>query len=245
MPHKAPTTSRQTATRMMLGGKKSDLAYGALKRAIMLREIEPGQQIREQTVAAEFQCSQSTVREALINLAKDGLVNRTGYHGTHITDTSLEEAAALVRVRLSIERSVAAQLHARGCPDLKQVHGILTAMDDTHAAGDLYQCSELDREFHAQLAIIAGMGQLAPVLQRCALHIHRFTLGSVEVPRHFFQETGVGEEHRELLKTLCKGTPQQCENAFPQHLASVLQRWAPSLYHAVGSEQFQTQESIG
>jgi len=239
MPFKAPNKSAEAVPPIMLGGKKSDLAYGALKRAIMLRKFEPGQQIREQTIAAEFQCSQSTVREALINLSKDGLVNRTGYHGTHVTDTSLEEATALVRVRLSIERSVAAQLHRRGSLDLVQVNGILTAMDETHAAGDLYQCSELDREFHAQLAIIAGMGQLAPVLQRCALHIHRFTLGSVEVPRHFFQESGVGEEHRELLKTLCEGTPDQCENALPQHLASVLQRWAPSLYHAVGADQFQ------
>ena len=238
MPFKAPNKSTAAAPPIMLGGKKSDLAYGALKRAIMLREFEPGQQIREQSVAAKFHCSQSTVREALINLSKDGLVNRTGYHGTHVTDTTLEEATALVRVRLSIERSVAAQLHARGPLELAPVNAILTAMDETHAAGDLYQCSELDREFHAQLAIIAGMGQLAPLLQRCALHIHRFTLGSVEVPRHFFQESGIGEEHRALLKALCEGTPEQCENALSQHLASVLQRWAPSLYLAVGAEQF-------
>ncbi len=122
MPFKAPNKSTDAAPPVMLGGKKSDLAYGALKRAIMLREFEPGQQIREQSVAAKFHCSQSTVREALINLSKDGLVNRTGYHGTHVTDTTLEEATALVRVRLSIERSVAAQLHARGPLELAPVN---------------------------------------------------------------------------------------------------------------------------
>ncbi len=50
---------------LKLGGKKSDLAYDALKRAIVLRQYEPGLQIMEQAVASEFQCSQSTVREAL------------------------------------------------------------------------------------------------------------------------------------------------------------------------------------
>jgi DNA-binding GntR family transcriptional regulator len=218
-----------------LGGKKSDLAYAALKRAIVLRQYKPGQQIREQAIASEFQCSQSTVREALIHLSKDGLVKRTGYHGTHVTDTTLEEATALVRVRLTIERCVAAQLHAL---DPALVTGILSAMDTAHNSGELFHCSELDRDFHAQLAIMAGMEQLAPVLQRCALHIHRFTLGSVEVPRHFFQEARVGDEHRALYQSLFQGNAQQSESAIRQHLAQVLQRWAPSLHAAVGADQF-------
>jgi DNA-binding GntR family transcriptional regulator len=222
-----------------LGGKKADIAYDALKRSIMLRNYPPGKQIREQAVAADFQCSQSTVREALINLAKDGLVERTGYHGTYVTDTTLEEAAALVRVRLTIERSVAAQLHRRhDSIDRNAIESIAFRMDAAHASGDLFECSELDREFHATLATIAGMKQLSPILKRCALHIHRFTLGSVEVPRDFFQESGVGEEHRELLRQLCDGTSTQAEQALTQHLASVLQRWAPSLYTAVGADQF-------
>ncbi len=222
-----------------LGGKKSDLAYDALKRAIVLRQYQPGQKIREQSIAGEFQCSQSTVREALINLSQDGLVTRSGYHGTYITDTTLEEAAVFVQVRLTIERSVAAQLHTRRKTlDTTPVNEILTAMDETHAAGDLFQCSELDRRFHAQLAIMADMEQLAPVLQRCALHIHRFTLGNVEVPRDFFQEAGVGDEHRSLLQSLCKGTAKQSQKAMSQHLGQVLQHWAPSLYSAVGANAF-------
>lgn len=222
-----------------LGGKKSDLAYDALKRAIVLRQYQPGQQIREQIIANEFQCSQSTVREALINLSQDGLVRRTGYHGTYVTDTTLEEATVFVQVRLTIERSVAAQLRARRRTlDTTPVDEILIAMDETHAADDLFQCSELDRRFHAQLTVMAGMEQLAPVLQRCALHIHRFTLGSVEVPRHFFQEAGIGDEHRSLLQLLCKGTAKQSANAMSGHLSHVLQRWAPSLYTAVGPSAF-------
>lgn len=239
MPLEASKMITASEKPIKLGGKKSDLAYYALKRAIVLRQYEPGQQIREQTLATEFQCSQSTVREALINLSKDGLVKRTGYHGTHVTHTTLEEAAALVRVRLTIERSVAAQLHARrNTLDPTPVNEILTAMDTAQASGDLFQSAELDRNFHAQLAIMAGMEQLAPILQRCALHIHRFTVGTVEVSRTFFQEAGVGKEHSELFQLLCQDTAQQSDSALAQHLAQVLQRWAPSLYAAVGADQF-------
>jgi GntR family transcriptional regulator, rspAB operon transcriptional repressor len=235
----ASTNLDNGARSIRLSGKKSELAYSALKRAIVLRQYEPGQTIREQVVAAEFQCSQGTVREALINLSKDGLVKRTGYHGTHVTDTTLEEATVLVRIRLAIERSVAVQLHARHHHvDRTAIDHILNAMDASHAEGDLFQSSELDRDFHEQLAIMAGMEQLAPIIKRCALHIHRFTLGSVEVPRNFFQEAGVGEEHRQLYQSLCGSSASQAESAIVQHLGHVLQRWSPSLYAAVGADAF-------
>lgn len=238
MPTDASASPFDHSPRVKLSGKKSDLAYFALKQAIMLREYQPGQQIREQTIAADFQCSQSTVREALIHLVKDGLVKRSGYQGTHITDTSVEEATALVHIRLSVERSLAAQLYRLKDADLTLFESLFKKMDESHEANDIFRCSELDREFHAQLAVVAGMEQLAPILKRCALHIHRYTLGNVEVPRDFIQEAGVGDEHRVLLQTLCEGTPELREAALSQHLASVLQRWAPLLYDAVGDEQF-------
>ncbi len=239
MPPQTPQVSIVSPPPIRLGGKKADQAYDALKRAIMLRHYKPRQQLREQTIAREFQCSQSTVREALINLEKDGLVRRTGYHGTHVTETSLEEAAVFVRLRLTIERNVATRLNQRGeAIDSEPVEPILMAMDAAHTSKDLFQNSEVDREFHAQLANMADMELLSPVLKRCALHIHRFTLSSLEVPRDFFQESGSGEEHRQLFADLHAGSAQYAERAITQHLASVLQRWSPSLYTTVGADQF-------
>ncbi len=216
-----------------IGGRKADRAYEYLKRAILLRRLEPDQQLLEQTLAGEFACSQGTVREALLRLGEDGLVERRGYQGTFVTGTSLAEAAEMVRVRLSIERSVARSLAETGVEhDKAAIEAILAAMDTAHAAGDLYLCSQLDRQFHARLATSAGMGLLAPILRRCALHIHRFTLGGLEVPREFFQESGIGDEHRELLAELTSGSAPRAEAAVTAHLARVLTRWSPSLIAA-------------
>ena len=220
-------------------GKKSDLAYQALKRAIVLRHYPPGTQILEQTLAGKFHCSQSTIREVLLNLAKDGLVERRGYYGTFVTDTSLAEAAAMVKVRLTVERGVAATIATNGTrPDDENLNKVLEQMDSAHKGGDLYLGSELDRAFHSELANVANMNLLSPILQRCALHIHRYTLGSVEVPRDFFQESGIGDEHRVLLKKLCSGSTEQAEAAIVGHISHVLQRWSPSLYEEVGADAF-------
>ncbi|WP_339949682.1 GntR family transcriptional regulator [uncultured Albimonas sp.] len=209
----------------------------ALRRAVLFRNLVPGDHLLEQTLAAEHGCSQGTVREALLRLAGEGLVERRGYRGTVVTDTSLPEAAGMVRVRLSIERAVALRI-AAGQADLSdpRLVAILEGMDAAHAAGDLYQCSELDREFHATLTEAAGMGLLRPMLWRCALHIHRFTLGGLEVPRPFFQEAGVGDEHRALLAQLSAGDATAAAGAMAEHLGQVLTRWAPSLHAAAGGE---------
>ncbi|WP_373050493.1 GntR family transcriptional regulator [Thalassovita aquimarina] len=220
-------------------GKKSDLVYAALKKAILFRLLPPDSQLLETELAGRFGCSQGTVREALLRLDDDGLVRRSGYRGTRVTETSLDEAVEMVRIRLSIERGVARKI---ATADISQhrdtLDDLIKQMAGAHRQDDLYRGSELDRAFHCALANAAGMELLSPLLQRCALHIHRFTLGNVEVPRTFFQEAGVDAEHRTLLEDLCCGDLDQAEQAISSHLAHVLNRWTPSLYEAVGPAVF-------
>jgi len=222
-----------------IGGKKSDQVYSALKRAILFRQFPPDEQLLEQSLAHDFGCSQGTIREALLRLDDDGLVKRSGYRGTRVTETSLDEAAEMVRIRLSIERTVARQIAQSDISASKpHLDDLIENMAWSHEQDDLYQSSELDRAFHCALVAAAGMELLAPLLLRCALHIHRFTLSSLEVPRKFFQESGVDAEHRELLNELTSGDPDRAERAIAGHLAHVLRRWSPSLYEAVGAETF-------
>ena len=222
-----------------LGGKKSERAYQMLRRAIILNHYPPGTSLREQTLAAEFECSQSTVREALLHLADDGLVDRRGYQGTMVTKTTLAEAAAMVRVRLLIERDVARRIAQNGLGASEDaLNALIARMDDSHSEGDLVHAGETDRAFHSELATAAGVELVSPILQRCTLHIHRFTLGSVEVPREFFQESGVGAEHRKLLRALTTTDEARAEAAIVSHLRHVLSRWSPSLLKAVGKAAF-------
>lgn len=234
-----PALSELTADLPNLGGKKSDLIYIALKRAILFRQLLPDQQLLEQDLAGRFGCSQGTIREALLRLDDDGLVKRSGYRGTRVTETSLEEAVEMVRIRLSIERGVARKI---ATADFSQhqdkIDGVIRQMAEAHKQDDLYRSSELDRAFHCSLASAADMDLLSPLLLRCALHIHRFTLSSVEVPRRFYQEAGVDVEHRALLEELTCGDPDHAEHAISDHLAHVLSRWTPSLYQAVGPSVF-------
>ena len=176
-----------------------------------------------------------------MRLTDDGLVARHGYQGTFVTSTSLAEVSEMVRVRLSIERRAARMISRIELPeaDRKPLESLLAEMDQAHEAKDFFRGSELDRAFHAEIARVAGLGLLSPVLQRCALHIHRFTLSSIEVPREFSQESGIGDEHRALLLSLVSTHEETAEAAIVDHLENVLRRWAPSVHASVGAEAFE------
>ncbi|MEL6267152.1 MAG: GntR family transcriptional regulator [Pseudomonadota bacterium] len=224
-----PEAARTTAA------PKAEMVHETLRRAILFRAVAPGEQLLEQTLATQLGCSQGTVREALLRLAGDGLVERRGYRGTFVTETTLAEAAEMVRVRLSIESTVARRLAVDGLgngPGRRSVEAVLADMDEAQRARDLDRNSELDRAFHVALARAAGMGLLCPVLRRCALHMHRFTMGGLEVPREFFQHAGIGAEHRALLDALLAAEPEAAAALIEAHIEEVLSRWAPSLLAA-------------
>ncbi|MEM6357256.1 MAG: GntR family transcriptional regulator [Pseudomonadota bacterium] len=228
-----------TVARDSLGGLKVDRAAEMLRDDVLFRRLPPGAQLTEQALAARLGCSQGTVREALLRLAEEGLVERRSYRGTVVTETTLAEAAALVRMRLAIEAEVARRLSHSGLGDASEaVDALLAGMDTAHDAGDLSRCSDLDRAFHVALCRAAGLPLLCPVLGRAALHMHRFTLGGVEVPRAFREEAGVGHEHRALLNTVLAAGPDGAARAMAEHVATLLHRWAPSLLAAVGEDAF-------
>lgn len=231
------TASRPRASKV--GGRKADQAYLFVKRAIILHQYKPDSQLLEQSVARELGCSQGTIRESLLRLAEDGLVARRGYQGTFVTRTSMPEVCEMVRVRLSIERRAARMITATAIREAQPgFDRILSEMDQAHADQDYFRGSELDREFHAEIATVAGLGLLSPVLRRCALHIHRFTLSSIEVPREFSQEAGIGDEHRLLLEGLASKSSDQSEAEIVGHLQRVLKRWAPSIVKEIEGEAF-------
>ena len=83
--------------------RRRDAIYSTLKRQIVLNELKPGRVLTELAVAVELGSSQGPVREALMRLQEDGLVQRGGHRGTTVTSLNPEEAAEILALRRRIE----------------------------------------------------------------------------------------------------------------------------------------------
>jgi DNA-binding GntR family transcriptional regulator len=213
--------------------RKSNAVYHSIKRAVLLRRLEPGQALLEQQIAAAMGCSQGTVREALLRLEQDGLVARRGYQGTVVSTTSLEEAAQMARIRIALETE-SARRAAQSCTeaDFIRFDGIIDRMADAEAAHDGYALSELDREFHLAIFRTARLTTLEPILTRCALHIHRYTFGNGPIgvtPDNRIGLPSSVEQHRSVRDALATRDPEIAVRAMRDHIETIIGYWSSEL----------------
>jgi DNA-binding GntR family transcriptional regulator len=211
----------------LLNMKKGEAAYHAVRRSILLGHIRPGDMLLEQGIAEQLNCSQGTVREVLLRLEQDGLVSRRGYRGTVVSTTSVQEAAQMVEFRMQIEcTGIRRSVRSLRSEAMTELVAITQEMDAAVQALDLYRCSEIDRHFHMLLFRQSGLPALEPILNRCALHLHRFTYWNAD---SVSPEMSIGDTHRALLRTFQARDPETAAAAIRIHIGEVVDRWAPPL----------------
>ena len=220
--------------------RKGNAVYHAVKRAIILATLPPGDALIEQQIAGAFGCSQGTVREALLRLEHDGLVSRRGYQGTVVSDTSPEEAAQMALIRIDLEtrgaRLATPVFQAADFGVLEEIVGRMDCAEQTH---DSYARSQLDRDFHMAIFRKAGLPALEPILTRCSLHMHRFTFaGDPPAPVTAIRSDGQPlqsgpAQHQEIIDAIAAGDPDRAAKTLHVHIDSVIGAWSPQLKDAM------------
>ncbi|MDM0015782.1 GntR family transcriptional regulator [Variovorax sp. J22P168] len=92
--------------------------------AIANGEYAPGERIREETLAEQFEVSRGPVREALRILEKDGVVRILANRGAHVTQLSAKEVADIFEIRRSLSGSLVARLSV---PEAARIAGLIEA----------------------------------------------------------------------------------------------------------------------
>ena len=80
-----------------------DQVYEILKNNITSGKYRQGQWLQENTLAEELHVSRSPVRDALHQLAKDGLVNEIPNRGVFVREYSLKDIDELFEIRIMFE----------------------------------------------------------------------------------------------------------------------------------------------
>ena len=81
----------------------------AMREAILVGELNPGQRLVESELSQRFGASRGTVREALVLLENEGLAAREANRGAWVRPVSKEEAIEITEVRSVIEGLCAAR----------------------------------------------------------------------------------------------------------------------------------------
>ncbi|WP_417692505.1 GntR family transcriptional regulator [Roseibium sp.] len=212
--------------------KKSRVVYQILKRRILLGDLTEESAITEQALAQSFSCSQGTIREALLTLQEDGLVDRRGYQGTYVTLTSPQEAVLLARLRLSLEfESVTAEGIANCTPQhMDRLRKLANAYIEARAREDVYACSEIDRALHMALFSLNKMPGLEPVLSRTLLLLHRHSLARLRGRVEW--KTLQKDPHGPILDALENRDLEQVRQRLIEHVSRAMLMMMPDV-HAI------------
>lgn len=185
-------------------GSLVDEAYQGIRRRILDNLWAPGFQAMEQEVASELGMSRTPVREALIRLGKEGLVEVIPRRGMRVLPVSPNDMREIYEILTALE-SMAAELLAARKPSDAELKPLITAtkaMEKALIKGDLDAWAAADELFHQRLIVMAGNKMLSDAVMSYWDRAHRarmFTLRLRPTPVNSTQE------HMALVERLQHG----------------------------------------
>jgi DNA-binding GntR family transcriptional regulator len=187
----------------------------ALRADILCGRLQGGQPLRQDEIAARFGVSKIPVREALVQLKAEGLVDLHPNRGAFVSELSAAEADEIYVMRIALEKEIL----ARAIPHLtvshfKQAGGLLAAIDREE---NIARWGELNWEFHAMLYAPAGLPRVMETLRTLHTNIARYLV--LYLAGMDYQKKSQ-REHHALLKTCRDGEIEKAQNILEEHLRS-------------------------
>jgi DNA-binding GntR family transcriptional regulator len=179
-------------------------AYQAIRGRILDNVYPPGHQALEGELAEQLGISRTPVREALIRLQKEGLVEVVPRHGMRVLPVSPADMAEIYTVLAALECAAAELVAARGPTDieLKPLTEATRDMDRALKADDLDAWATADERFHRTLAELAGNRMLLETIGNFWDRAHRARMVTLRLRPKPVNST---REHTLLVERLRAG----------------------------------------
>lgn len=212
--------ARRSRIEVARGGSVRDQVYVLIRQAIVSLELVPGQALSENELAGEYGVSRTPVREALIRLGDDGLVEVVPQLRTYVSRISPRDVreAQFIREALELASLPGVAAHATEA-DAAALRGLLDAQRAAAADGDLRQWFQLDEDLHLSLLEIAGHPGVWPVVQSAKAHLDRVRMLSLPEPAMLDELIA---QHVDIVEHLLAGRTREACSVMTTHLRLVL-----------------------
>lgn len=181
-----------------------DAAYEAVRQRILDNVYPPGHQALEQALAEELGISRTPLREAMIRLRNEGLLEIVPRHGVRVLPLSATDMKEIYETLTALE-SMAAELAARRRPGAAELKPLQDASRDMARAlrdDDLDAWAHADECFHRTLIELCGNRLLKQTVLNFWDRAHRARMFTLRLRPKPVNST---EEHRELVERIRAG----------------------------------------
>jgi DNA-binding GntR family transcriptional regulator len=191
-------------------------AYNGIRAKILDNSYAPGQQVLESSLAEEFGVSRTPLREALIRLQQEGLVEVVPRHGMRVLPMSARDMQEIYEILAALESSAAEMLAARkpSAKELAPLKAATKAMSDALKNDDLKVWAQADEHFHMSLIELAGNKMLSQAVATYWDRAHRARMFTLKLRPKPVNST---KEHAQIVECIQRGDRKAAGDMYRAH----------------------------
>jgi DNA-binding GntR family transcriptional regulator len=199
----------------------------ALRALLITGQMRPGHVYSAPRLAAEFGVSATPVREAMLDLVTEGLVEVVRNKGFRVTDLDDHELDALAELRGLIEIPVMGMV-AEECEGpiataVERLRPIAKRITKAAATNDLVTYTEADNEFHTRFLALHGNEHVVSVVRDMR---HRSRLYGLETLAEAGVLAQMSEEHEQMVDAALRRDGEEMRRLMRQHIGHIRSTWA-------------------
>jgi DNA-binding GntR family transcriptional regulator len=196
----------------------------ALEAAIVAGELEPGFIYSAPALAERFGVSATPVREAMLDLVREGFVEPLRNRGFRVVEMSDEDLDDIAQIRLLLEVPTISQVAPLLTPaSFEKLAAAAGAIERAAEDGDILEYLDADRRFHVAVISAIGNARLTDLVDRLRRQARLFGLKDLARSGRLMASA---HEHMMLLDMLRVQDVQAAENLMRAHIGHTRGLWA-------------------
>ncbi|MDP8998027.1 MAG: GntR family transcriptional regulator [Pseudomonadota bacterium] len=197
----------------------TSIIHEELRREIVGLVRIPGDVVSEKEIAAAYGVSRTPVREAILKLADERLVETFPQFGTFVSRIPVAGLFEAILVRTALERLTTRIATQKS--DATAIDNIAAKIKDQRRAAKIQDRNAFhnaDEAFHEAIAIAAGHVGIWRIVQTIKFQVDRYRRLTLPAPGRMMK---VIKEHEAVLKCIKQGDALTAEESMAAHLAAL------------------------
>ncbi len=199
------------------------LAYERIKGDILDERLLPRQPLIEAELAAKYGVSKTPVREALLSLAREGLVEMSSFRGGRVRDFTADDAREIYELRELLEPFALRRAVPRLTDgDRRSLRDLLDKARAAAEGGDRRELSRLNSAFHSSLVARCRNEKVIEILAHLRNQVRVMSLRFWNVRATHLREA---EQHEAILTAVEAGQADRAAELLGEHISEFGERY--------------------
>jgi DNA-binding GntR family transcriptional regulator len=201
-----------------------DQALEVIRQALVSGEIRPGDIYSAAALATRLGVSSSPVREAMLTLVNQGLLEPVRNRGYRVVEMSEHDLDEVYEMRLLVEVPGTLRAAANAsASDLDRLASVAGEIEEAAKDGDIPRFLDADRRFHLDLLRLCGNRRLVDTVAALRDQTRLYGLEKLAESGRLIDSAG---EHRDFLAAMAERDAGRLEDIVRRHLRHVRADWA-------------------